>query len=248
MALVWSKQSGDQLYEVRRAGQTLRLYTNGVFHSQWHPNRILNGHLWDLLILPAFLIPTNKLDKILVLGVGGGAAIRSMNSLFNIKKIVGIDLDPIHLNIARRFFNCKSDNIDLIHAEASQFVKKDKRKFNYIIEDIFIENPKLKGDAIRALPATLEWFKQLQAKLSKTGILVSNFESRRQLENFLQLGIKRKLRFQQILCFESPRYENAIAIFSNSKIKLDDLQSKLADSLGGKASEKIMSEFIFEKI
>ena len=70
MAIVWSRSAGGNQYEVRSAGQSIRLYKNGVFHSQWNPNRPLAGGVWDLLFIPA-LFADRQISRVLVLGVGG---------------------------------------------------------------------------------------------------------------------------------------------------------------------------------
>ena len=52
MALLWERRVEGTLYQVRSAGRTRRLYTNGVFHSQYNPVRPVTGSVWDLLLLP----------------------------------------------------------------------------------------------------------------------------------------------------------------------------------------------------
>ena len=55
MAVIWSRRDSDVLYQVRGAGSTLRLYTDGVLHTQFNSRRIVTGSVWDLLWLPVFL-------------------------------------------------------------------------------------------------------------------------------------------------------------------------------------------------
>ena len=43
MAILWQKIIKNTQYEVRSAGQTRRLYTDGVFHSQFNPQRAITG-------------------------------------------------------------------------------------------------------------------------------------------------------------------------------------------------------------
>ena len=54
MAIIWQFTEGQTNYQVRSAGATLRLYTNGAFHSQYNPNHLFTGGIWDLLAVPAF--------------------------------------------------------------------------------------------------------------------------------------------------------------------------------------------------
>ncbi|HHH44614.1 MAG TPA: class I SAM-dependent methyltransferase, partial [Gammaproteobacteria bacterium] len=93
MSLVWQKQADGVDYQVRRAGRTLRLYTNGVFHSQYNPARPVTGSVWDLLLVPAFFYPPAELQRILVLGVGGGAVIQNLRRFVQPQQIVGVELN-----------------------------------------------------------------------------------------------------------------------------------------------------------
>ena len=90
MALLWSEQDGDSRYEVRSAGNTRRLYTNGVFHSQYNPNNPVTGSVWDLLLLPAFFLPPGRPRRVLVLGVGGGENIRGQQVEAGVTSLVRI--------------------------------------------------------------------------------------------------------------------------------------------------------------
>ncbi|WP_455217906.1 hypothetical protein, partial [Kaarinaea lacus] len=79
MAIVWHKKISGTCYEVRKAGNSIRLYTDGVFHSQYNPHRPVTGSVWDLLMLPAFFTNIDKISRVLVLGVGGGSVIQLLH-------------------------------------------------------------------------------------------------------------------------------------------------------------------------
>jgi hypothetical protein len=53
MAILWSKNIAGTHYAVRIAGRIRRPYTDGVFQSQYHPQRLFAGSVWDLLLMPA---------------------------------------------------------------------------------------------------------------------------------------------------------------------------------------------------
>src|SRR5690606_3379912 len=117
MAIVWEKRVNKRLYQVRQAGESLRLYTDGTFHSQYNPRWPLNGSIWDLLILPALFCP-EKVQRVLVLGVGGGAVIRQLEQLVKPTTIVGIELDPVHIRVAREHFGLgKLPGVTLVEAD-----------------------------------------------------------------------------------------------------------------------------------
>ena len=98
MALVWSHEEDGSRYEVRSAGASLRLYRNGVNHSQWNPNRPLSGSIWDLITLPALHRPTGSLNSALMLGFGAGAVARQLCNLAEVKHLVLNTIEPDKIN------------------------------------------------------------------------------------------------------------------------------------------------------
>lgn len=101
MAILWQKTIKDTRYEVRTAGQTRRLYTDGVFHSQFNPEHEVTGGVWDVLMLPAFFYPPETIKRVLVLGVGGGAVIHQLQRYIKPEEIIGVELNPVHIMLAK---------------------------------------------------------------------------------------------------------------------------------------------------
>lgn len=212
MALLWSKQVGDVHYEVRNAGRSLRLYTDGVFHSQYNPNRPLAGSVWDLLALPAFLQPPRR---VLLLGVGGGAVARQLLHFFQPTALVGVELDRQHIEVAKRFFELDRPPVELHHADADAWLGDYRGPpFDLIIDDLFGGRD---GDPRRALPADAPWLRRLTHHLTADGTLVINFICAHELHDsgwFHDPQLRRRL--PGALQLELPRYENAVgALFAH---------------------------------
>ncbi|WP_455206499.1 spermidine synthase [Kaarinaea lacus] len=213
-------------YEVRMAGRTRRLYTNGVFHSQFNPDHPVSGSIWDLLMLPAFFYPRGKIQRILVLGVGGGAVLQQFQYFLQPSQIIGIELNSYHLFIARRFFDVKQGNVDLVHADAVQWVKKyGGEKFDLIVDDLFGEQD---GEPVRAVAANSAWIRQLNRLLSKDGGLVINFVSNRQLKQSAYfMDEKLRKQFGSAFQFTAPHYENSIGVFFKPDFNQRQLKQNL---------------------
>ena len=122
MAILWQKTVDQNRYEIRTAGKTRRLYTNGVCHSEFNADKIFTGSVWDLLILPAWFYGDDEIRRILVLGVGGGAVLLQLDHLLETDAIIGIESDPVHLHLARKFFGSTVPGITLIEAEAGAWL------------------------------------------------------------------------------------------------------------------------------
>ena len=226
MALIWFKRHGDDRYEVRNAGRSLRLYTNGVFHSQYNPNRPLAGGVWDLLTLPAFLHPDGGPKRILLLGVGGGAAARQLLHFFAPKRLVGVELDPHHIEVAHRFFELDKPPVKLVEADARRWLQRYRgAPFDLIIDDLFGGRD---GDPQRAVEADSAWFRQLLRHLRPNGTLVANFVSSLELRRsgwFRNQQLRRRL--PTALQLEVPKYQNAVGAFLGRRASPSDLTDAL---------------------
>lgn len=217
MAIIWQYTRNGRHYEVRRAGASLRLYTNGAFHSQYNPNHLLTGAVWDLLTLPV-LFQDPPGSRVLMLGVGGGTAILQLNQLVAPRSIVGIELDPVHLQVARRFFKADADNVTLIEADALKWITSSRRKFDVIIDDLFLDAP---GDPMRPQPVDLAWLNTLADRLTNAGIMVQNHLSPTAARRLIkQHRASLSQKFASILQFTTPQYENGIVAFYKMPLDL----------------------------
>ncbi len=225
MAILWQKQVGDTRYEVRTAGRSRRLYSNGVFHSQYHPGRPHAGGVWDLLMLPAFFRSPTRIRRILVLGVGGGTVIHLLQRFLRPEAIIGVELNPVHLQVARQFFDIRKGMATLHQADAVQWLNDyDGPAFDMIIDDLFGNE-----DTGRAVPADTTWCSTLLRNLHHNGVLVMNFIGGKALRHSACVSeplIARHFtsRFQLSL----PAYENAIGAFLGHPASSQGLRKNLA--------------------
>ncbi len=175
MAVIHEERHGDSVYQVRTAGSSIRLYTNGVFHSQFSPSPRAATNMWDLLSMPALLARGGRPASVLVLGVGGGAVLRRMVDTFDVGRVVGVELDPVHLSIGRRFFGLERDDIELVVADARGWVADYRGKpFDLVIDDLFGHGD---GEPRRALAFDKSWLRRLDALVSPHGAVAANFAS-----------------------------------------------------------------------
>ena len=226
MALIWSKQVSGVKYEVRSAGNSVRLYTNGVFHSQYNPKQILTGHVWDLLMIPAFFYPQKTIKRVLVLGVGGGAALHMLRYFVSPDQITGVELNPIHISVAKRFFNLKHKSIELIEADAIVWLNNYRgEKFDMIIDDLFAEE---EGEPVSVVEANAKWFSCMLKHLSKDGVIVRNFVSKEELLNSAGLSNKTiSRRFSSVFQLTSCLNENFVGVYSKLQVNSRVLRKNL---------------------
>ena len=226
MAVIWTKTTNDRHFEVRRAGRSVRLYTNGVFHSQYNPANPVAATVWNLLVLPAFFRPADAIRRVLVLGVGGGAVIRLLHHFFRPAQIIGVELDPVHVHIARRFFGITRHRADLVEADAVDWLRRYRGpRFDLVVDDLFGET---EGEPVRAVEADQAWLATLSRNLVANGVLVMNFVSTRPLRetsSTLEEGMPG--RFSSAFQLSLPGFENAVGAFTSQPLAARKLRQTL---------------------
>jgi spermidine synthase len=227
MSIVWQKTSGKDRYQVRSAGNSLRLYKNGVFHTQYNPLHPIGGNLWDLLLIPAFFLNPEAIRRVLVLGVGGGAVIRLLNQFLRPDEVVGVELNSTHLHVARRFFGVGRHQAKLVCADAVKWIDDYRGpRFDMIVEDLFGEEF---GQPKRAVIADRSWFIRLRTHLSSSGVLVMNFASLEDLKSCAYFRTRDiRNRFSSAFRLHKPQYENSIAAFLTEPSTSGQLRRNLA--------------------
>lgn len=235
MAVEWFKKVSGCHYEVRSAGATRRLYTNRVFHSQYNPDKALQGGIWDLLSLPAFSMEADKLQRVLVLGVGGGTVLRQIQKYLSPQSITGIELNPVHLLVARKYFGLSHPSFELIEADAINWLEHyTGEKFDLIIDDLFGHH---EGIAERVIKVNKQWANTLLKHLNPDGIMVINFGDNKEFKNNAMLSYKKIFkRFKSVLRLSLPAYENAIGVFSFTVVDIKNMRENYLLKLGLKTS------------
>lgn len=212
MAILWQKIIKNTRYEVRTAGQTMRLYTDGVFHSQFNPEHAVTGGVWDLLMLPALFYSEGSIQRVLVLGVGGGAVIHQLQRYIKPIEIIGIELNPVHIMLAKKYFGITPKLAKLVEADAVSWLENySGPPFDMIIEDLFGEED---GEPVRVVKPNKKWLEKLNQHLAPNGVLVMNFIGTKDLKNSAAVAYKKISRlFKSSFQFTLTYYVNAVGAF-----------------------------------
>lgn len=223
MAVLWQKQTSHKLYEVRTAGSSRRLYTNGILHSQHNPNSLMTGSVWDLLTLGGFLVPEGNLKRVLLLGVAGGATLHQIRTLFAPSDIIGVELNPVHISIGKRFFFLDQAPFHLIQGDALAWVSEYRGpSFDLIIDDMFCDKD---GEPSRVARANKEWVDQIKGLLSPQGAMVLNFAEDK---NFKQSApVQSPMGFRSRFRLTTGNCENVVGLFGRRPLSSREFRSRI---------------------
>jgi len=184
-------------------------------------------------MISAFFVHPPALRRVLILGVGGGVVIKQFNELFPAVDIVGVELDPMHIKIAKKWFEISKEDATLIQADAQQWMYAyDGPKFDLIIDDLFGDN---NGEVARAVAVDRDWAEQLCKHVSDAGILTVNFIGKPELRNS---ALYKGKQFKNRYCFTPPFCDNAVSVFIKNNTTIEQWKRRVNDHPTLKASQK----------
>ncbi len=156
--------------EVRRVRDGVQLRVDGTLASFQRPGHGLTGVVWWTLAAPILLVPRRR-RRVLLLGVGGGSVARALRALDAEAEIVGVEYDAEVLRLARRHFGLDALRLELVVDDALDYLSRERRSFDLIVEDLFIGPSR----SVRKPPWLLgEGYRLIRQRLRRGGIVVSN--------------------------------------------------------------------------
>lgn len=128
------------------------------------------GNLQKVWELTLDQISFRGVERVLILGMGGGSSIELLRKKFKYKgKIVAIEIDPVIIDIANTEFNIRPNTLLKIECmDAVDYVNKKTRKFDLILVDVFIDD-KIPGKLL-----SREFWKKLSNKTNRGGTILFN--------------------------------------------------------------------------
>jgi predicted membrane-bound spermidine synthase len=168
---VYGTESVHNIIKVVDKDDARLLYLNMMTFPQtrWPKSGILTHEYYDNFLLgPAI----NEGRRVLFLGVAGGTALRQMTAVWPGISVLGVELDPLVSDVARRYFGLdREPRIKLVTADARWFVDHNSETFDVAAVDLFY------GGFIPFYCATTEFFGALSRRLSSRGVLIMNVPS-----------------------------------------------------------------------
>jgi spermidine synthase len=156
---------------VRDGPRGRELLVDGTFASFYRPGQVTTGSVWDAIAVPVLALPPARRRRVLLLGLGAGSAARIVRALAPEARIVGIERDRAVVLAARRFFDLDTLGIEVVMADAREFLLREKGRFDAVIDDVFV------GSASRVRKP--DWLPEPGLRLAarrvaRGGILISN--------------------------------------------------------------------------
>jgi len=114
---------------------------NGKKHLNTKNANYSYGSLQRILKFGLEHLDLNKINSVLLLGLGGGSVVQTLRNDYSYSKpITAVDIDPVIIDIARNEFQLEEDgHLKIVCADALDFMSLNNDHFDLIIIDLFID-------------------------------------------------------------------------------------------------------------
>jgi spermidine synthase len=223
--LIFAEPSGLEVLQssidLKQPGRLMLAYSNAMFGS--------------------FLFKHPQ-QRVLVVGLGGGAMVRFMNHHFPKTQVDVVEIDPVVVALADEYFGTRaSPGTRIFTEDAIQYLQRDHGKYDTIYMDAFLE-PGSETDA-HGIPKklkTVEFLKGLRRHLNPGGVVAFNIIEHPDLDGDLQAISE---AFAVVHAAKVPTTNNHVVIASPEPVK--QRPGSLRDA-GSELDRRLKVGFSFE--
>jgi len=156
---VWETNDG---YDFEVAGGT---------HATWASHRLLTGYAWDAITAATMLRKGPPPRRLLMLGLGGGTALRQIRRLLPKVAITAVEIDDKMVDIARRYMKIDELGLDVVVDDAYRYLENCEERFDIIIDDVYMGKD---ADVERPRQYDVTLIDLFVTRLARNGILAAN--------------------------------------------------------------------------
>jgi spermidine synthase len=128
----------------------------------------------------AAMLPQRPPGTALILGLGAGTLAHLLTRQAPAVRITGVDIDPGIIEFARRHFDLDLPNLEVIVADAFDYVPRCSRQFGYVAVDLF------QGAAFHRGVLARRFLRRLAGIAGPDGDIVINMYRDRLSDGYLQ--------------------------------------------------------------
>jgi spermidine synthase len=150
-------------------GGRAALLVDGVVQSISPEDGLVDGGYW------AAMVPDDRPRRALILGLGGGTLARLLQARWGDPLIVGVDDDPIVLELAASAGWLPRQGLEVVVGDAFEYVQTCHERFDYIAVDLF------RGERLAGRAFGKPFLRRTRSLLMPHGRLAINLFSDRRL-------------------------------------------------------------------
>lgn len=199
-----------QSLEIWTSGHATEFRVEGAVHAWFHRKRFLTGLAWDLIAAGALLGSSGPPRSVLMLGLAGGTSFRTLRHLLPDCRLAAVEIDAEIVELARRHMDLDASGIEVITADAYQWLEKNRRTFDVVIDDIYLAG---KTDVFRPRAWDPGLLANLRRALAPGGVLAVNLVTgpgHRAMQSHTRKALRQE--FDAVRSVRSPMAMNEVLV------------------------------------
>lgn len=230
LALISEAYSGQIVFETTSRYHNIRvvdemgvrfLSFDGSTETRMSLADSLKGHFEYTEYFHLVWLWNDKLTNVLMIGLGGGSAQRSFEHYYPKLKIETVELDPVVVNVAERFFYFKKGENQIVHIEdGRQYLRRTTNLYGAIIMDAYHSGRY--GSFVPYHLTTKEFFEIALSKLTTNGVIAYNvIGTLGGFQSDVVASVYKTMKsvFPQVYLFPARESMNVVLIGTRSSIK-----------------------------
>lgn len=156
---------------LRRWNDRVDLEVAGASFSSWHPRLRMTGLAWDAITAACLLRACGPPRTVLMLGLGGGTVARQLGVVSPGTRVTAVEMDEAVVAMAREHMALDSLGVEIVIADAYDFVGRDRRRYDVVIDDLYVTG---REDVWRPRPPDGGLLAQYRRRLAPGGLVLVN--------------------------------------------------------------------------
>lgn len=164
-------ETRHQTVEIWKSDHATEMRVAGATHAFHHRDRLLTGLAWDMIAASALLRPDGPPASVLMLGLAGGTAFRTLRHLLPDCSLTAVDIDGEIIDLARKHCGLEALGAETVVADAYPWLAGNRRRFDVVIDDIYLAG---RTDVFRPRTWDPALLAHLRRAISPGGLLAVN--------------------------------------------------------------------------
>lgn len=222
--LIYETESQYNFIQViEDSGSRLLTVNEGqAYQSAYHPNAVLLGGYWDLMLIAPYLSSDEPPKSILIIGLAAGTIAKQYASVYPDEKMDGVEIDPAIVRIGREFFAMDEPNLRVFVNDGRAFLHGTNAKYDVIIVDAY------RQPYVPFHLATVEFFQELLPHLTSRGVVAVNAAGTANDDRLASaLAATMRQVYPTVLLVDHPNGANTVILASTSVQSIDSFRGRL---------------------
>jgi len=233
----------NNIFVYRKSGRVIMTFGHsGRFYteSMYNPFDRLELPVRYTRYMTASVLYPPKLEKLLLIGLGGGRTSWYLHHYFPDLDVTAVELDPKVVEVAKRYFDIREEpGFQIATGDGRAYVMRHSEAvYDIIALDAY------RGPFVPFHLLTTEFYALLESRLAPGGVVVQNIEPTTMLFDSA-LATMRQV-FDQIDFYDAKGNVVAVA-YDGEKRKLQDLQQKAQSLQQSKAFRHPLPQLLLER-